>query len=55
MFANDADDMRRPGKGIDPRAMISDLSNEPIKHALQRIELMDEVQRTLLEEFEEHV
>ena len=32
--------------------MISDLSNEPIKHALQRIELMDEVQRTLLEEFE---
>ena len=52
MFANDADDMRRPGKGIDPRAMISDLSNEPIKHALQRIELMDEVQKTLLEEFE---
>ena len=32
--------------------MISDLSNEPIKNALQRIELMDEVQRTLLEEFE---
>ena len=52
MFANDADDMRRPGKGIDPRAMISDLSNEPIKHALERIKLMDEVQRTLLEEFD---
>ena len=46
MFANDSEDMRSPGKGIDPRAMINDLSNEPIIYAEQRIQLVNE---TMLE------
>jgi len=46
MFANDSEDMRSPGKGIDPRAMINDLTNEPIIYAEQRIEL---VNKTMLE------
>jgi len=42
MFGNDADDMRAPGKGVDPRAMINDMSSEPIKYASQRIALVNQ-------------
>ena len=41
MFANDSEDMRSPGRGIDPRAMINDLTNDPITYAAQRIELVN--------------
>ena len=41
-FANDADDMRATGRGIDPRAMISDLTNEPIENAVDRMTLVKE-------------
>ena len=47
MFANDSEDMRSPGKGIDPRAMINDLSNEPIIYAEQRIQLVNETMSEL--------
>jgi len=40
-FANDADDMRAAGRGIDPRVMINDLTSEPIAHAVDRIELVE--------------
>ena len=42
MFANDSEDMRSPGRGIDPRAMTNDLTNEPIIYAEQRIELVND-------------
>ena len=38
-FGNDADDMRAAGKGIDPQAMIYDMSSEPIDYASDRIAL----------------
>jgi len=38
-FANDADDMRSTGKGIDPRAMLFDMSSDPITYGTQRCEL----------------
>ncbi len=38
-FGNDADDMRAAGKGIDPQAMIYDMSSEPIDYASNRISL----------------
>lgn len=38
-FANDADDMRRSGKGIDPRAMLFDMSSDPVAYAEARCEL----------------
>ena len=38
-FGNDADDMRAAGKGIDPQAMIYDMSSEPIDYAGDRIAL----------------
>jgi len=47
MFANDSEDMRSPGRGIDPRAMISDLTNDPITYSLQRLSLLEEVMKEL--------
>jgi len=40
-FGNDADDMRYPGWGIDPRVNIGDLSNDTIGWAEQRIDIID--------------
>ncbi len=40
-FGNDADDMRSPGKAIDPRVMIGDLSNDQIGYSIDRIELVN--------------
>jgi len=40
-FGNDADDMRRAGKGIDPRAMIYDMSSDPVIYGTQRCELVN--------------
>ena len=48
MFANDSEDMRSPGRGIDPRAMINDLTNDPITYASQRIELVNHSQENIV-------
>lgn len=37
-FANDADDMRMPGKGIDPRVMLYDQSSDAITYATDRLD-----------------
>ena len=51
MFANDSEDMRSAGYGIDPRAMISDLTNDPITYSAQRIELVNHAQKELPDKF----
>lgn len=38
-FGNDADDMRAPGKAIDPRVNIYDMSDDAIKFAETRLEM----------------
>lgn len=43
-FANDADDMRSPGKAIDPRAMINDLTDDPIGFSIEQVALTKAVQ-----------
>ena len=48
MFANDSEDMRSPGRGIDPRAMIYDLTSDPITYATQRIELIKDAQENIV-------
>ncbi|PRY14211.1 uncharacterized protein DUF5117 [Pontibacter ummariensis] len=40
VFGNDADDMRSPGKGIDPRVMINDMSGDAIGYAMERVALV---------------
>jgi len=39
-FGNDADDMRSPGKAIDPRVMIGDMSSDAIGFATERVDLI---------------
>jgi len=41
IFGNDADDMRSPGKAIDPRVMTGDLSNDQIAYSINRFELVN--------------
>lgn len=40
-FGNDADDMRAPGNGIDPRVMVNDMSNDVIRYAEDRFKLVN--------------
>ncbi len=50
-FGNDADDMRSPGRGIDPRVMIGDLTSEPIAHAADQIAFVKNTLPKLVVEF----
>ena len=50
-FGNDADDMRAPGKAIDPRVMIGDMSSDAIGFAKERIALIKSLQSNLLAEY----
>jgi hypothetical protein len=50
-FGNDADDMRYPGKGMDPNAMINDLSSEPVEHSIDRMEMILSIFENLKERY----
>ncbi len=52
-FANDADDMRSSGKGIDPYAMIFDHSSDPIAYSELRLKLIDNTFDKIKERFVE--
>lgn len=51
VFGNDADDMRSTGRGIDPRAMINDLTSEPIEHAADRMMMVKMTLPSLADQF----
>lgn len=51
IFGNDADDMRAPGKAIDPRVNVSDQSNDQITWSVDRIELSNDLMKTLKVKF----
>ena len=46
-FGNDADDMRQPGKAIDPYVNIYDMSNEAVKYASDRLSLLQSLKKDL--------
>lgn len=50
-FGNDADDMRNPGSGIDPRVMIFDMSNNAIIYSIDRFRLVNKIMPTLKDKF----
>jgi hypothetical protein len=50
-FGNDADDMRSPGGGIDPRVMINDMSNDMIAYAEDRFKLVNTLLPKLKERY----
>ncbi len=52
-FGNDADDMRAPGKGIDPDVMIGDMSKEALDYAEGRMQLVEGLMDDLLTKYED--
>jgi hypothetical protein len=46
-FGNDADDMRSPGGGIDPRVNVNDMTNDAIGYMSDRFDVMNDLMRTL--------
>ncbi|POY37455.1 Matrixin [Solitalea longa] len=50
-FGNDADDMRSPGNGIDPRVMINDMSNDMITYAKDRFILVNTMMGKLKDKY----
>jgi hypothetical protein len=50
-FGNDADDMRAPGMGIDPRVNIYDMSSDAISYAVERLGLVDNVMADMRNKF----
>lgn len=53
LFGNDADDMRSPGKAIDPRVMIGDQSNDQISYSKDRMELVMDLMPKLKSKYNE--
>lgn len=51
VFGNDADDMRRPGGGMNPDVNIYDLSNDPVAFAMERCELVNKLLPEIIEEY----
>ncbi len=51
IFGNDADDMRSPGKGVDPRIMIGDQSTDPLGYAKERMDIINNTYPTLKRKF----
>jgi hypothetical protein len=51
IFGNDADDMRSSSRGIDPRVMIGDLSNDAITYSINRFELVNDMMKNLKTQF----
>ena len=53
IFGNDADDMRSPGKAIDPRVMTGDLSGDPISYSVNRFKIVNDLMGQIQENFSE--
>lgn len=52
-FANDADDMRSAGSGVDPRVMTDDMSRDAIRYATDRMRLVRDLLGTLVDDYRE--
>jgi hypothetical protein len=50
-FGNDGDDMRVPGKGMDPRVNVNDLTSDAIGYAEERFQLVNSLMGKLLKKY----
>lgn len=50
-FGNDADDMRSPGKAINPEVNIYDLTSEPVAYASERCDLVKDLMPRLKDRY----
>lgn len=51
LFGNDADDMRSPGNGIDPRVMINDMSSDMVTYGEDRYKFVNNAMGKLLSKY----
>ena len=51
VFGNDADDMRSPGKAIDPRVNVNDMTHDAIEYSIERMKLARKVSGELLKKY----
>ncbi|MBL7744398.1 MAG: zinc-dependent metalloprotease [Chitinophagaceae bacterium] len=51
VFGNDGDDMRAPGKAMDPRVNINDLTSDPIAYAEERFKLVNNLMGKLVQKY----
>ncbi len=51
VFGNDADDMRRPGGGMNPDVNIYDLSDDPVSYASERCDLVNDLLPNIINEY----
>lgn len=52
IFGNDADDMRSPGKAMDPRVNVRDMTSDAIQYSIDRLELVDQLADEMLEKYD---
>ncbi|HQS23829.1 MAG TPA: zinc-dependent metalloprotease [Sediminibacterium sp.] len=50
-FGNDGDDMRAPGKAIDPRINVNDMSSDAVAYAEERFKLVNNVMGKLIQKY----
>jgi len=50
-FGNDGDDMRAPGKGMDPRVNVFDLTNDAVSYAEDRLKLISSLMGKLKDKY----
>jgi hypothetical protein len=51
IFGNDGDDMRSPGKAIDPRVNVNDFSSDAIGYAEERYKLVNSIMPKLISKY----
>jgi hypothetical protein len=50
-FGNDGDDMRAPGKAMDPRVNVNDLTSDAIGYSEERFQLVNKLMGNLLQKY----
>lgn len=50
-FGNDGDDMRSPGKAMDPRVNVNDMSSDPIGYAEERFKLVNSLMGKIVKKY----
>jgi hypothetical protein len=50
-FGNDGDDMRSPGKAIDPRVNVNDMTSDAVRYAEERFKLVNNLMGKLVQKY----
>ncbi len=50
-FGNDGDDMRAPGKAMDPRVNVNELTSDAIGYAEDRFKIVNQIMGKLIQKY----